>query len=155
MDQVIKVIKHLSFEGIHHEVHLFLHRLHLCDYLRWSRICDGWTARVLSFGLLGALLPFGSSWSFLSALVPFWSSFWVLCLAFFWCSYFSRSWFCLVRRFTVTARVWTCLSRVVVRGSSPWTLLVIAIERVSTMQLFVWEAIVWLTSYKVPTDGVN
>ena len=49
MDQVIKVIKHLSFEGVHHEVHLFLHHLHLCDYLRWSRICDGWTARVLSF----------------------------------------------------------------------------------------------------------
>ena len=49
MDQVIEVIKHLSFEGVHHEVHLFLHHLHLCDYLRWSRICDGWTARVLSF----------------------------------------------------------------------------------------------------------
>ena len=41
-------------------------------------------------------------------------------------------------------RVWTCLSRAVGRGSSPWTLLVVTIDRVSTMQLYVWEVIVWL-----------
>ena len=27
------------------------------------------------------------------------------------------------------------------RGLSPWLLVVVAIERVSTMQLFVWEAV--------------
>ena len=75
------------------------------------------------------------------------SSSWVLNPVFFWCSYSSRSWFCLVRRFAAPVRVWTCFSRVVVCGSSPWTLLVVAIEQVNTMQLFVWEAIVWLTSY--------
>ena len=107
------------------------------------------------FGLLGMLLPFGSSWSFLSALVPSWYSSKVLSPAFFWRSCPSRLWFCLVRCSTATARVWTCLSRVVVCGSSPWTLLVVAIEQVSTMQLFVWEVIVWLTRHKFPTDGAN
>ena len=41
-------------------------------------------------------------------------------------------------------RVWTWPSRAVVCGSSPWTLLMVAIERVSTMQVYVWEAIIWL-----------
>ena len=80
------------------------------------------------------LLP---SWSILLALVPFWSSSWVFNLAFFWHSCSSRSWFYLVRRSTAVARVWTCLSRVVVCGSSPWLLLMVTIERVSTMQFFV------------------
>ena len=83
--------------------------------------------------LLRALLPFEPSWSLFSALVPSWSSSWVLSPAFFWRNYSFRSWFCLVRHSTTVARVWTCLSRVVVRGSSPWLLLVVAIERVSTM----------------------
>ena len=48
MDQVIEVARHPSSEGVHHEVHLFLHHLHLCDYVKWSCIYDGWTARVLS-----------------------------------------------------------------------------------------------------------
>ena len=104
---------------------------------------NGWLMSCRS-GLLGALLPSGPSWSHLSAPVPSWSSFWVLGPAFFWCSYSSRLWFCLERRSTVAARVWTCLSRVVVRGSSPWTLLAVAIEWVSTIQLFVWKTIVWL-----------
>ena len=49
MEQVIEVARHPSLEGIHHKVHLFLHHLHLYNYVRWSYICDGWTARVLSF----------------------------------------------------------------------------------------------------------
>ena len=86
-------------------------------------------------GLLGVLLPSGLSCSPCSGLSS-WFSFWTLCLASLWRSYSCRSWFCFVRRFTVVMRVWTCLSNVVDRGgSSPWTLLVVAIERVSTMQL--------------------
>ena len=106
--------------------------------------------------LLEALLPSNPSWSFLLALVPSWSSSWVLSPAFFWCNYSSRSWFCLVRHFKVATRVWTCLLWLVVRGSSIWTLLVVNIKQVSTMtmQLFVWEAIVWLTS-QFPTDSTN
>ena len=103
-------------------------------------------------GLLGALLPFGHSWYLLFALVPSWSSSWVLCPMFLWRSCSSRSWFCLVRRSTAAVRVWTCLSRVVGHNLSHWTLLVVAIERVSTMQLYVREAIVWLI---FPTDGTN
>ena len=95
-------------------------------------------------GLLGALLPFGPSWYLLSVLVPSWSSSWVLCLAFLKHSCSSRLWFCLVRRSTTAVRVWTYLSRVVGCDSSPWTLFVVAIERVSTMQLYVWEVIVCL-----------
>jgi len=48
MDQVIEVARHPSSEGIHHKVHPFLHHLHLCDYVRWSHICDGWSTHVLS-----------------------------------------------------------------------------------------------------------
>ena len=48
MDQVIEVARHPSFEGVHHEVHPFLHHLHLRNHVRWSRICGGWTALVLS-----------------------------------------------------------------------------------------------------------
>ena len=47
MDQVIEVARHPSSEGVHYEVHPFLHHLRLCDYVRWSRICDGWMALVL------------------------------------------------------------------------------------------------------------
>ena len=87
--------------------------------------------------LLGALLPSGPSWFLFSTMVPCWSSSWVLSVVFFWHKCSSRSWFCLVRHSTVAARVWTCLSRAVVHNSSPWLLVVVAIERVSTMQLFV------------------
>ena len=104
---------------------------------------DGWLVSCCSC-LVRALLPFGPSWSLLLALVSSWSSFWVLSPAFFWCSYSSRSWFCLVRHSIAVANVWTCLSRVVVHSSSPWLLLVVTIERVSTMQFFIWEAVVWL-----------
>ena len=92
--------------------------------------------------LLRALLPFGPSRSLFSALVPSCSSLWLLGLVSLWRSYSSRSWFCLVRRSTTTAKVCTCLSRAV-RGSSP-LLLLVAIERVSTIQHFVREVVVWL-----------
>ena len=86
-------------------------------------------------GLLGALLPSGLSCSLCSELSSWFSS-WTLCPVSLWRSYSSRSWFCFMRRSTTAIRVWTCLSNVVDRGNlSPWKLLVVAIERVSTMQL--------------------
>ena len=48
MDQVIAVTRYLSSEGVHHEVHPFLHHLHLCDYMGGSRICGEWTTGILS-----------------------------------------------------------------------------------------------------------
>ena len=69
VDQIIKVVGHLSFEAIHHDVHLFLYRLHLYDNVGWSHISDEWTAHILSV-LSAALLPSGPSWSLCSALVP-------------------------------------------------------------------------------------
>ena len=48
MDQIIKVAGHPSFEGIHHDIRMFHHRLHLCDNVGWSYISDGWMARILS-----------------------------------------------------------------------------------------------------------
>ena len=90
--------------------------------------------------MLGELLPSGPSQSRRSALVSSRSSFGISCPVFrYSCS--SKTWFCLVRRSTAPVRVCTCLSRVVSRGSSSWTLLVVAIDRVSTMQLFVKEAL--------------
>ena len=86
-------------------------------------------------GLLGALLPSNFSCSLCSELSSWFSS-WTLCPMSLWRSCSSRSWFYFVRRSTVAMRVWTCLSNAVdCGGSSPWKLLVVAIERVSTMQL--------------------
>ena len=87
--------------------------------------------------LLEALLPFGPSWPCHLTLVPSWSSSWLSCPTFLLRNYFSKSWFCSVRHSMAATRVYTCLSRAVAHGSSPWTLLVVAIDRVSTMQLFV------------------
>ena len=98
-------------------------------------VMDGWLVSC-RFCLLRAWLPSGPSRSLLSALVPFCSSPWLLGPASVWHSYSSRLWFCLVRPSTAMARVCTCLSRVAVRGSSSVWLLV-AIEQVSTIQLFV------------------
>ena len=104
-------------------------------------------------GLLGALLPSGPSRSHRSALVPYRSSSEILCPA-FQCSCSSKTWFCWVRHSTAAVRVCTYLSRAVSRGSSSWTLLVVSIDRVSTMQLFVREAFA-MTYKAVPTDGAN
>ena len=108
--------------------------------------------RLVSYcsGLLEALLPSDLSWFIFSALMPSWSSSWILRFVFFWHNYSFRSWFCLVRCFTVAMRFWIYLLSGVVRGSSPWTSLMVAIERVSTMQLFVLEAIVRLINRKSP-----
>ena len=108
--------------------------------------------------LLGALLPFGPSRSCHLTLVPSWSSSWLSCPTFLWRNCFSKLWFCLVRRSMATTRVYTCLSRAVAHGSSPWTLLVVAIDRVSTMQLFVHEAFSMTyksTTKPIPTDNAN
>ena len=48
MDQVIEVTRHPSSKGVHHKIHLFLHHLHIGDYVRWNRIGDGWLASILS-----------------------------------------------------------------------------------------------------------
>ena len=104
--------------------------------------------------LLEALLPSSPTRSFLSALVPSCSSLWLLGPASLWCSYSSRSWFYLVRHCTTATRVYTYLLRVVMRGSSS-LLLLVAIERVSTIQLFVWQMVIWLLLFLFPTNGAN
>ena len=48
VDQIIKVVRHLSYEGVHHDVYLFLHRLHLLNNVGWSHISDRWTTHILS-----------------------------------------------------------------------------------------------------------
>ena len=104
--------------------------------------------------LLEALLPSSPSRSLLLALVPLFSSPWLLGPASLWHSYSSRSWFCLVRCSNAIARVCTYLSRALVRGFSS-LLLLVAIERVSTIQLFVWQMVIWLLLFLFPTNGAN
>ena len=113
---------------------------------------DGWLVSC-RYCLLGALLPSGPSWFLFLTLVPFCSSLWLLGPAFLWPKCSSRSWFCLIRHSTIAAWVCTYLSRAVVHGSSPW-LLLFAIKQMSTIQLFVWEVVVWLTSL-FPTEEAN
>ena len=48
MDQFVEVVKHQSPKGVHHEIHLFLHHLHLRNHVWWSRIYDGWMTCILS-----------------------------------------------------------------------------------------------------------
>ena len=67
---------------------------------------------------LGALLPFGFSWSLSSALLPSWFSSGTLGPASLWRSCSSRSWFYFVSRSTAVMRVWTCLSNAVDLGGS-------------------------------------
>ena len=157
MDQLIKVVWHLSLEGIHHEVHPLLHHLHLCNHCSDAVFAMNGQLVSCCSCLFRALLPSGPSRSLLSTvysgLVPFCSFPWLLGPVFLWRSYSSRSWFCLVRRSTTVTRVYTCLSRLVVRSSSPWLLLV-AIERVSTIQLLIWEVVIWPLSF-YPTNGAN
>ena len=139
MDQVIEVTRHLSSKGIHQSIRSFIICISATIWGGTVFVPDG---RLISCRScpLGALLPSSPSWFLLLALVPSWSSSWVFNIAFFWRNYSSKSCFCLVRRSTATARVCTCLSKAVMHGSSPWMLLVVAINRVSTMQLFVREA---------------
>ena len=104
--------------------------------------------------LLEALLPSSPSRSLLLVLVPLFSSPWLLGPTSLWHSYSSRSWFCLVRCSNAVARVCTYLSRALVRGFSS-LLLLVAIERVSTIQLFVWEMVIWLLLLPFPINGAN
>ena len=64
MDQLVEVVLHLSPQGVHHEVHLFLHHLHLYNHVWWFCICDEWTTNVLS------LLSAQGAAAFWSFLVP-------------------------------------------------------------------------------------
>ena len=118
--------------------------------MRWSRICNGWMASVLSLLSAQGIVVF---WSFSISLSV------VFCLGpvFLWRSYSSRSWFYLVRHSTAVAKVCTYLSRAVVHGSPSWLLLVV-IERVSTIQLFIWEVVIWLLlsfPQTAPTDDAK
>ena len=105
-----------------------------------ATMCGGATS--VAEGLLKALLPFGPSLFRLSVvcqkLSPSCSSSLLRGSASLWCSYSSRSWFCLVRRSTATTKVCTCLSRTAAQVSLSW-LLVVAIKHVSTIQLFAQE----------------
>ena len=47
MDQFVEIIRYPSPEGVHHEIHSFLHHLHLRDHVWWSRICSGWIDCIL------------------------------------------------------------------------------------------------------------
>ena len=114
---------------------------------------DGWLVSCWSC-LLEALLPSSPSRSLLLALVPLFSSLWLLGPTSLWHSYSSRSWFCLVRCSNAVARVCTYLSRALVRGFSS-LLLLVAIEQVSTIQLFVWEMVIWLLLLPFPINDVN
>ena len=104
---------------------------------------------------LEALLPSGPSRSRCSALESP-RSFAIL-LSIFRCSCSSKTWFCLVRRSTAAVRTCTCFSRAVGYGLSSETLLMVAIDRVSTMQLFCRGSVsCGLGHYTmVPTDGAS
>ena len=49
MDQVIEVARNSFSEGVHHQVHLFPHHLHLRNNVGWSHVCSRWTTYVWSF----------------------------------------------------------------------------------------------------------
>ena len=149
------VVWHLSPESIHYEVYPLLHHLHLCNHVQLCRICDGWTTGVL---LLLSARGVAAFWSFL---VSSFGAGTLLVLPtivgshILWPSCSSKSWFCLVRHSTFAARVYSCLLRAVVHGSSP-LLLLVAIERVSAIQHFVWEVVIWLLLFSpFPTNDAN
>ena len=93
---------------------------------------DGWCLVALVYSRHCCLLV---------PLVPSYSSPQLLGPTFLWRSCSSKSWFCLLRHSTAATRVYTCLSRTVTCDS---LLLLVAIKRVSTIQLFVWEVVIWL-----------
>ena len=127
-------------------IHSFIICILVTMWGETKSMTDRWLVSCHS-SLLRVLLSSGPYWFLLSALVPFWSSSWVSITTFFWCNCSSRTWFYLVRRSTAAMRVWTCLSRAVGRGSSPWLLVVVAINRVSTMQLLSGKRWIWLISW--------
>ena len=134
VDEIVKITGYSSFESVHHYLHLLLHRLHLREDGGWSCIHEGWDAYVLPLQSAWGVTSF---WSFaVSPLSTRVSQVFYILLFAFRCSCFSKTWFCLVRRSTAAVRTCTCFSRAVGCGSSSGTLLMVAINRVSTMQLF-------------------
>ena len=103
--------------------------------LSWWSFIRGWLLSCLS-------LPYPSFWSFGS-----WS--------FHYSNYRSNSWFHWVSHSTTTVRVCTCLSNALDEFPVSW--LVVAINRVRTIQLFVFETVIWLITrfpQTAPTDDV-
>ena len=151
VNKIVKIAGHSSLESVHHYLHLLFYRLYLRDNRgRVASMRDGRLTFCRS-NLLGALLPSGPSRSHLSALVSSRSSSRISCPIFrHSCS--SKTWFCLVRHSTATVRICTCFLRAVGHGLSSWTLLVVTIDRVSTMQLFFREAlaVTYDTTYRSP-----
>ena len=66
VDQVVEIAGYSSSEGVHHQVHPFLHHLHLCDNVGWSHVCDRWTTHVWSFWPTRGIATF---WPFLVSFV--------------------------------------------------------------------------------------
>ena len=102
----------------------------------WCRIYDGWIASIL---LLLSARGIAAFWSF--SVFPFGAGALLLLSvtvrpSIALVQLFLQVMVCLVRHSTATTRVYTCLSRVVVRGSSS-LLLLVAVERVSIMELLV------------------
>ena len=60
MGQIIEVTGYSSFKGIHHEIHLLLHHLHLRDHMMWNRIYGGWTACALLLWSTWGIIAFRS-----------------------------------------------------------------------------------------------
>ena len=60
VDKVVKITGHSPLESVHHNLHLFLHRLHLWDDRWWSRICEGREAHVLSLRFAWGVTGLGS-----------------------------------------------------------------------------------------------
>ena len=134
VDEIVKIAGYLSFESIHHYLHLLLHRLHLREDRGGVASTRDGMLMFRRFSRLGALLPSGPSRSRCLALESPRSS--AILLSAFRCSCSSKTWFCLVRRSTAAVRTCTCFSKAVGCGSSSRILLMVAINQVSTMQLF-------------------
>ena len=134
VDEIVKIAGYLSFESIHHYLHLLLHRLHLREDGGGVASTRDGMLMFRRFSRLGALLPSGPSRSRRLALESPRSS--AILLSAFRCSCSSKTWFCLVRRSTTAIRTCTCFFRAVGCGSSSRILLMVAINQMSTMQLF-------------------
>ena len=60
--KIVEVAGDASLEGVHHDLHLLFHRLHLREDGRWRCICEGGHARIAplrSTGLIAAPLLLG------------------------------------------------------------------------------------------------
>ena len=48
VNKIVKIARHSSLKSVHHNFHLFLYRLYLCNNRWWSHIREGWEAYILS-----------------------------------------------------------------------------------------------------------